>query len=501
MERARALEARLAAQRLQHEQQRAESARLKSMFSQAPGFMCILGGPEHVFKFANTAYGRLVGARELLGKKLRDALPEIAEQGFLALLDQVFRSAQPYVADNVPVSIQRSAQGPPTTSYLDFIHQPIVGADGKATEIFVEGFDATERHFAKAALEASEQRLKEGMLAARMVIWDWELSGGRTTFSDNAGILFGGQWHEAESVWERVVPEGLALLEEKRALALARLGSYQEVVRLVRPDNGDTLWLQVHGTVIADGDGRACAIRGVALDVTERKQAEEALRRADRRKDEFLAMLAHELRNPLAPISAAAQLLKMRGNDEARVRRSSEVIGRQVEHMTSLINDMLDVSRFNAGLVSLHRELLDLREVVAESTEQARPLMQLRRHRFDTTGVELPLMVLADRTRLVQVLTNLIQNSAKFTPPGGDIGIALDVCGAEVSISVGDNGVGMAPELVPHVLSCSRKANARRTGRRAALAWACRSSKAWSICTAGGSGRAATARTSVRPSP
>jgi signal transduction histidine kinase/ActR/RegA family two-component response regulator len=185
----------------------------------------------------------------------------------------------------------------------------------------------------------------------------------------------------------------------------------------------------------------------------ERVRAEEALRLADRRKDEFLAMLAHELRNPLAPISAAAQLLNMGPPDAGRVERTSAIIARQVAHMTGLIDDLLDVSRVTRGLVVLARDEVDLRRVIDDAVEQVRPLIESRRHQLDLqlepqTGAAI---VEGDYKRLVQVLANLLNNAAKYTPEGGTLGVWMGTTADHVLVSVKDNGIGIAADLLPTV--------------------------------------------------
>ncbi|MCS0591315.1 ATP-binding protein [Massilia norwichensis] len=185
----------------------------------------------------------------------------------------------------------------------------------------------------------------------------------------------------------------------------------------------------------------------------ERVRAEEALRLADRRKDEFLAMLAHELRNPLAPISAAAQLLNMGPPDSARVERTSAIIARQVAHMTGLIDDLLDVSRVTRGLVVLGRDEVDLRRVVDDAVEQVRPLIEARRHEFalelaPETG---PAIVHGDYKRLVQVLANLLNNAAKYTPEHGKLTVWMGATADHLLVSVKDNGIGIAADLLPTV--------------------------------------------------
>lgn len=182
-------------------------------------------------------------------------------------------------------------------------------------------------------------------------------------------------------------------------------------------------------------------------DALERSRAEDALMAANRMKDEFLAMLAHELRNPLAPISAAADLLALARLDADRVRSTSAIIRRQVSHMTSLVDDLLDVSRVTRGLVTLAREPLDMHEIVVAAVEQTRPLLVARHHELllgEGAGLA---TVMGDRKRLVQVLANLLGNAAKYTAPWGHIAVHVRLHGAFVTVSVEDNGIGMDAAL------------------------------------------------------
>lgn len=450
-------DAQATARRLIDDQKGAELRRLRAMFGQAPGFMCLLEGPDHVFEFANEAFSRLVGGRDLRWKSAREALGDLEGQGFFERLDEAYRSGKPFVARDVPLSIQQRASGAPEPLFVDFVYQPLIDSSGQATGIFVEGFDVTERRAAIAAREASEDRLKRGMLAARMVVWDWDLATNATVFSDNAVAVLGGDWTNVDAVWNSVHPEDLARLAGKRSVAIASIGTYEDVIRVNRLDNGNLIWLQVRATVVAGADGVAAWIQGVSVDVTERKRAEEALRLADRRKDQFVAMLAHELRNPLAPIVSAAQILKARSSGDAGARKAAEIVARQAGHMAGLIDDVLDVSRFNTGLIVIDRRPLDLRVALAEAAEQVRPAMEQRRHIFVAPSEGVPIMAHGDRKRLVQAVANLLQNAAKFTPHGGRVELTINSDGKLASIAVSDDGVGIEPDLLPHVFEMFRQ--------------------------------------------
>jgi signal transduction histidine kinase len=311
----------------------AELERLRHLFQQAPGVIAVLRDPEHVFEIANDAYLRLVGHRDVRGKAVREALPELEGQGFFDLLDRVYQTGEPYIGSELPVRLRHTAEGAIEERFVSFVYQPIFDHRGLVTGIFVEGSDVTESVRAQQALRASELELKE----------------------------------------------------------------------------------------------------------------------ANRRKDEFLAMLAHELRNPLAPIASAAELLKLETLDKQRVRRTSEVIARQVEHMTDLVDDLLDVSRVTRGLITLQEETLEVNRLLADAAEQARSLMEAKQHRFSLQVPAAACLVRGDRTRLVQVFSNILNNAARYTPPGGHVRVEVDADDTSVQVAVTDDGIGIAPALLGHI--------------------------------------------------
>jgi PAS domain S-box-containing protein len=238
---------------------------------------------------------------------------------------------------------------------------------------------------------------------------------------------------------------------------------YEIENRFLRPD-GRVLWVGKTVTPVRSRNGGPATVLGVYMDVTGRKQAEAALHEAARRKDEFLAMLAHELRNPLAPIRAAAEMMGMVQLDATRSRRVSEIIGRQVRHMTALIDDLLDVSRVTRGLVDIAKAPQDVAAIVANAVEQVRPLVESQRHRLVLTLDSAGGRVLGDEKRLVQILTNLLNNAAKYTPAGGTITLCTEAEPDHVHIIVSDTGIGIAPELRAHVFDLF--AQAERTPDR-----------------------------------
>lgn len=211
-------------------------------------------------------------------------------------------------------------------------------------------------------------------------------------------------------------------------------------------------------------------------DVTDRKKLEDELRRqarqlseADRRKDEFLAMLAHELRNPLAPILNAAHVMRLSGDDPTVLARMRDVVEHQVRHLARLVDDLLDVARFTQGKIQLRKEWLDVASVAAQAVEAARPALEARRHAL-TVSVEAGMpRIEADPTRLRQIVANLLDNAAKYTDPGGLIELSAGREGDELVIKVRDNGIGISAEMLPRVFELFSQADSSLDRSRGGL--------------------------------
>jgi len=321
----------------------ADVDRLETLFQKAPSFMAVLRGPEHVFELANGAMTELMGPREYVGKPVREAVPELIEQGFVDVLDHVYRTGEPGVFYGKAARFERFP-GVFSDRVLNFIYQPMSDGKGEVEGIFIEGNDVTDQYTAQR--QHHEQMLSEA-----------------------------------------------------------------------------------------------------------------------RHKDEFLAMLAHELRNPLAPITSAAYLLGLGRRDEAEIIKASGIIQRQSAHMSSLIDDLLDVSRVTNGLVSLDFFPVAMNEVIEEALEQTRPLIAMRRHHLDIDVPSDGVFVSGDRKRLVQTLANLLTNAAKYTPEGGKLALGMTLDARHVEVRISDNGIGMTSEVQKNVFGLFTQAE--RTPDRA----------------------------------
>ncbi len=320
----------LARERAARQEAELQRRQLRIVFDQAPTLIAVLRGPGHVVELANhhicRAWGR--SQEQMLGRPLFEAIPEAREQPWRPILDEVYRSGEPYIGRETPAQFHRD--GHLQTSYYDFVWAPL--RDGQETAgIIVVATDVTDQVIARRQL-------------------------------------------------------------------------------------------------------------------SELREAAEA---ANRAKDEFLAMLGHELRNPLAPIMTALQLLKLRGVEGGTRERA--IIERQVRHLVSLVDDLLDVSRITRGKLELRRAPIELGEVVAKAIEMSSPLFELQRH---VVRVDVPaagLLVHADPNRLAQVVANLLNNAAKYTEPGGHVDVEAALEEGWVLLRVRDSGVGIAPDMLPRV--------------------------------------------------
>lgn len=225
------------------------------------------------------------------------------------------------------------------------------------------------------------------------------------------------------------------------------------VLRQTAPDTPEmrNRYFKLGNVTLLDRPVRSVTLVSAANSVLRARTRQYEMREIDRRKDEFLAMLAHELRNPLAPISAASELLSVPTLDRERIQQTSEIISRQVRHMTGLIDDLLDVSRVSRGLVKLDEGIQDAWQIVSSAVEQVRPIMDARKHQLTVQHSSSAASILGDQKRLVQIIANILNNAAKFTSPGGHISLKVEVDNLNVIFTIKDDGIGMEPEVLDRV--------------------------------------------------
>ncbi len=439
---------------LAERERRDEIDRLRDFFQQAPGIMAILRHPSHTFELANQAYYQLVGNRELVGRTVREALPEVEGQGLFELLDQVYRSGTPYVGRAVPIKLRRSEDGDLEQRFADFVYQPIRDSAGQVSGIFVEGSDVTEAVLVNRALQESEERLRQLANTIPQLAWMARPDGYIHWFNDRFFDYTGKTLEEVEGWgWHVVHPPETAQAGIERYKTLIATGEPFEMKGALRSASGEFRTFFTKTAPLLDAAGNTVQWFGTSTDIHEFEQAQEELRATSRRKDEFLAMLAHELRNPLAPISTAAELLKLPGLKDGQIKATSAIITRQVSHMKQLVDDLLDVSRVTRGLVNLQRKPVSLTDVIRDAVEQINPLIVGKRQSLSVRYSDATAQVLGDHTRLVQVFSNILSNASRYTAEQGEIliQVQIDGGGEHVQVRIIDSGIGLEPQLLPHI--------------------------------------------------
>jgi len=325
-----------------------ERAKLHSLFMQAPSAICVLEGPNFVYSLANDHHIKMhqLEGRQLMGKSVFDARPEVKGQGFEDLLANVFRTGVPYSGKELALTV--GADENKKALFIDFVYQPKRNLHGEIDGILVITTDVTEKVLARKSIEETAAKLKVA------------------------------------------TDENVRLLNETQEYA-------------------------------------------------------QALRDADIRKDEFIATLAHELRNPLAPIRNGLHILRVSDDDEER-KRILGIMDNQLMHMVHLIDDLLDISRITQGKIELRREYVSLQAVIQSAVDASGPEIEAAGHALTIDVPENKITLYADMTRLTQIISNLLNNAAKYTPQGGVAHLSARLEGNAALVTVSDNGIGILAE-------------------------------------------------------
>ncbi|MBO0861115.1 MAG: PAS domain-containing protein [Chloracidobacterium sp.] len=433
-----------------------ERARLNVIIEHIPGGVLLAEAPSGQIIMGNPQVERILGHPVVFSPNVesyRDWLAyDVGRRRIEGRESALARTLRGEVVTGQELLYHR---GDERDAWISVSGAPIIDTSGKVVGGVVLITDIDEEKRASEALRINQERLNLAQKASRSGSFEWNLQTNAIIWNEECEAIFGlspGCFGGSYDDWVKCVhPEDRSRAEEDLRLAIDQ-GEGLFEYRIIRPD-GSVRWMQARGRLYFDEDGRPLRWIGINIDITERKQMEDSLRRqtmalqeADRRKDEFLATLAHELRNPLAPISNAIRILTLRANDPTVVARTSEVMERQVHQINRLVEDLLEVSRIGRGKIRLDKAPVDLADVVATAVETSRPLIEAHRHTLTVSLPERPARVEADSARLAQVLSNLLNNAAKYTEDSGRIDLSVEQVHGEAVIHVRDNGIGIAPE-------------------------------------------------------
>jgi PAS domain S-box-containing protein len=475
------------ARRLRHARAEAAAARaalqqMKVAYDEAPLGLTVLDRELRyvcINKMLAAINGLPVEAH--LGKTIYEVVPEMAAAAAPCFLE-VMRSGVP--AHDLQFEGTTRADPSTVRTFRESVY-PVRDGDGRIVGISVAAEDITERKRLLDALHASELRerqratelesVMDATPAAVYIARDRACL--NVTANAEATRLLRMRPHQNPSLsvpdkhGYEVYEDGVRL--EPHQLPLQVAASSGNEVRdkelEARFDNGDRLYVLMHAVPLRAQDGEVIGSAAAFVDITAQKNAAQELQRQARHKDEFLAVLAHELRSPLAAVQSGLDLLQRGGADSARLDRTLAIMQRQMAHVVRLIDDLLDVARISSGKLELKTETVGVAEIVDAAIEFSRPDLERGRHHFQSRLPSGPLYVHADRVRLTEVISNLLHNAAKYTPDGGQIELAVEEAQGQAVFRVADNGVGIAPGSLPEMFKMFAQAEDAREQRRGGL--------------------------------
>jgi PAS domain S-box-containing protein len=419
--------------------------RISEIFRQAPAFIAILDGPEFVFTFANDAYAQIVDHRDIIGKPLREALPEVVEQGFVALVDQVYRTGEPFTGREVPIVLM-SALGTPEDLFVTFVYTPIRDAAGSVTGIFVHGMDVTPLVRARQGIAASELQLRTMADAIPTLAL--------TARADGYVDWLNARWQEYTgcsitelegSGWQKLLPADVRAEVEREWEAAKAAGRRFEMTFPLRGADDHYRQFLTRIDPMQGDDGSVTRWFGTSTDVDAERHARALAEEANTAKMTFLATMSHELRTPLNALGGFLELLLMelRGPLTVMQRADLERMQRSHSHLLNLINDILNYAKIDIGHAEYSIAPVGVGDVLRHIEELVSAQCTAKGIQCELDIPDRQPMVLADEERLGQILLNLFSNAIKFTPRNGHLDAWTERSADTVRIHVRDSGIGI----------------------------------------------------------
>ena len=414
--------------------------------------MAVLSGPEHIFEMVNPAYYQVVGHRDIVGKPMLEALPEVSGQGFVELLDEVLRTGNPFVGTEVKVLLQVTPGGPLAERYVNFVYLARRNERGQIIGIFAHGVDVTD--LVRARQESDEHALQVKQQAQMFDSLLTNISDFVYAFDRDGRFIYANkplldlldispQQIVGKTFHELPYPEALAsTLQHHIQQVIDTKGQIVDETPYTSPKGVPGYYEYIFSPVF-DDDGQVALVAGSTREITERVQQE-------RQKDEFLGIVSHELKTPVTSIKAYVQVLQRRLAKEGNASAVAHLakIDSRIDKLTTLIGDLLDVTKINSGKLQFHETTFAFDEVVQEAIEEVQGTTE--QHRIQLQGTT-DQFIWGDRDRIGQVIINLLSNAVKYSPNADTIQVSTTTDCDTVTLHVRDFGLGISDEHLPHV--------------------------------------------------
>lgn len=417
---------------------------LHNFFMQAPAIFCILKGPEHVFELANEGYQHFVGKKVLIGKSVREALPELKDQGFFELLDNVFNTGEPFIGTEVSVYIDKHGNGKPEQAYVNFIYQAFKNIQGNTEGILVFAYEVTDQVMARKITEESEAVFHTLANSISHLAWmanpDGWIYWYNQRWYDYTGTTLedmqGWGWekvHHPDHI-ERVLSDVKKLWQTDKP--------YEMTFPLKRKD-GVYRWFLTRVYPVKNAEGKVIQWIGTNTDIDDQKKALE-------QKDEFISIASHELKTPVTSLKGFTQILQMKFQKEDNWEAVDLLarMDKQVDKLTKLIVDLLDATKIENKQLKFTLEDFDFDGLVTEVVEEMKRTTITHEINVQTAGIKI---INGDRNRIGQVITNFISNAIKYSPDNNQIIVSTAVNDENVTLCVQDFGIGISAEKQPKI--------------------------------------------------
>jgi PAS domain S-box-containing protein len=429
------------------------AAMIHNLYMNAPGFICTLMGPEHTYTLVNPSYQKLFGKREIVGKPIMVALPELEGQGFDKILDHVYETGETYVGIEIPITLARDEALVPEERYFNFSYQPIYQEEKKINGILVFGYEVTEEIRGKKIQQESAGRFRILADAMPQKVWTADANGNVNYFNRQwfeythksfedlkdwgwKEIIYADDWDINQQSWQHSINTGEAFQLEHRFLF----------------HDGTYRWHLSRGVAQKDNDGKIMMWVGTNTDIHEQKLFEMELEKQiaarieiEREKNDFISMASHELKTPLTSLKGYTQSLQRKFKNEGNAEAEPHLLkmDKQINKLTALINDLLDSTKVTRGQLKFNEELFDFNELIKEIAEEMRQTS--KRHTI-TINLDASEMIYGDRNRIGQVMTNMLSNAIKYSPKADHIIITTKHENNNIRFCVQDFGIGIPQE-------------------------------------------------------